>query len=150
MTSPPSKPLTSDERIFLAMAVDDALIGHIGDSLPHHHACKPITSIDELERRFRVLDWASSLISAAARAGVHSTHYDVPYAQLLADATNFVRAAEGMAFWLRPKGVDDVKPQVEPLRHCAICEAPITAANPEPWGAGAGCENCQGGAKHCR
>ena len=35
-------------------------------------------------------------------------------------------------------------------RPCAICEAPITAANPEPWGAGAGCEACQGGAKHCR
>ena len=45
---------------------------------------------------------------------------------------------------------NDKKPQVEPQRLCAICEAPITAANPEPWGPDAGCEDCQGGAKHCR
>jgi hypothetical protein len=103
MTTANQKPISRDERIFLSMAVDDALIGHIGDSLPHHHTCTPITSVEELERRFRVLEWASALVSAAARAGVYETHYGVAYSQLLADATNFVRAAEGVCDWLKPK-----------------------------------------------
>ena len=142
-----AKPITTDERNFLAMAVADALMDYIGDSIPYHHTCKPITTVEELERRFRVLDWAASLISAAARAGVYQTHYGVPYSQLLADATNFVRAAEVMADWLTSEGVNDVKAA---SRACSVCDTPITAANPEPWGIGAGCEACQGGAKDYR
>ena len=146
MTTAPTKPITSKERLFLSMAVDDALLVHLGESLPYNPKCSPITSVKELERRFVLLDWAASLISAAARAGVHATQYDVPYAQFLADATSFVRAAEAMTDWLTPSD-NDTK---EALSHCSVCEAPITDSNPEPWGEGAGCEACQGGAKGCR
>ena len=107
MTITPKTPITRDERLFLSIAVDEALEGHLGECLPYSHKCQPITSIEELERRFRVLDWAASLISAAARADVHESHFGVPYSQTMTDATNFVRAAEGMSDWLRPKRVND-------------------------------------------
>jgi protein involved in sex pheromone biosynthesis len=103
MTTTPQTPISGDQRIFLTIAVDDSLFEYIAESLPYHHKCKPVLSVDDLERRFRVLDWAASLVAGAARAGVDSSQYGIPYSQYICDATNFLRAAEGMSDWLRPK-----------------------------------------------
>ena len=51
MITTPRGPITADERFFLASAVDVALLGYIGDSLPYMKECKPITTREELARR---------------------------------------------------------------------------------------------------
>lgn len=99
-----TSPISTDESIQLSLAVDAALFDLIGESLPYMKTCTPVTSIEELDRRFRTLEWATQLMTATARAGVHNSAYGMPYKQYLTDALNFLKAADAMSEWLKPKG----------------------------------------------
>ena len=83
-----------DQELELVMAVDHRLYELLCESLPYSKQCKPIANRKELERRLGCIQWAGSLVAAAARAGVHNSLTGFSYSQQIADATNFVRTVE--------------------------------------------------------